>query len=418
MRGLYGEAVTPFLGLDVAICDDDDRGTLSPRRITETLMPDVVSAERPLIRFYSMDTPERDEVAYCIDGLRRADRKVARYVQEYREIMHRIRRQNGLRMDLALREKIPGNKFPPSSSGTLMHERLLNSHREVDDLTREFHEPMRGIGVDRQTAPLVIRKVDTGDTRGFIPWLDTNTNESGRRVRAYHRDFERVMDRIKRDNYRTLTNGSAIDSPDPEFLLAALSKVNRKIGTNIDTLQSNGKLNPTNSAIDRRATQLFETTATLKKDLGHMLTRMIFVTPLTLYTNNSAIDLYQTHLRLRWQLTHMIMSRRGEQPTASFRKHLSRLRAFDKNLFTDKGYLSKRYIHAKLQSLEKQHHVSRKMMIRERKFVPLKKTRVLVPGVGKAAKRMDKGGVKVRKMDKEYNAVKGLEDMVRGWMAG
>jgi hypothetical protein len=418
-----------------------DALSLNPEQKSEDMIP-----AQPLIRFYKMGTPQRDELAYCIDSLRRVDRKVARCVKEYRELMQQIRRQNGLRMDLALRQLPPPPKKPlPPTFIPLMRRMLSDSYEEVEDLVHQYQEAITAVRAQREDVPVLIRKTVTGIPRGFVSWLEDATEQSAYWVGMYQRDFEQAMARIRMDRiYRTdlsTTVLAPVGRPrsgttstttvinrltnvrlTPRRLLAGLSETVRQTQIIIDGLQDQTHFILQMAVVDLRATELSETIAALQKILSNMLTVMSFRAHMALDANNSAVDVYTLHLHLRWALTSMIMATRGrrsaQKKLARLRDTLTQLRAFDENLFTGRKNLTRSIVHGKLMASEMKRHLSRKMMIREGKYVPRDRRQVgFVAGGKKEVETVEKEGkTKVRKMVKQYEAVKQLEDIVKGWL--
>jgi hypothetical protein len=412
--------------------------------------PGNMSPEQPLIRFYKIDTPQRDELVYCIDSLRRVDRKVARCVKEYRELMHKIRRRNGLRMDLALRQppSLPKKPLPPTFI-PLMYKLLSDSFEKVEDLVHQYHEAMDAVRAQEKDIPALIRKVVSGVPRGLLSWLEDATEESAHWVGMYQRDFEQTMTRIRMDRVYKTDLGTTVLVPvgsprsgasssssssstgidrltnirlTPRRLLAGVSETVRLTQIIIDSLQDQTHLILQMAVVERRATKISETIAVLQEILSNLLTFMSFRAHMALDANNSAVDVYALHMHLRWTLTTMIMARRGrhsaQKGLARVRDTLTQLRAFDENLFTGRKNLTRSIVHRTLQAREMQRHLSRKMMIREGKYVPRERRQVGVVGRGeekrKTTEMEDK--TQVRRMDRQYEAVRQLEDMVRGWL--
>ncbi|KAJ4305693.1 hypothetical protein N0V90_001224 [Kalmusia sp. IMI 367209] len=152
--------------------------------------------QRPsrLIRYYAL---ERDELAYCVDSLRRVDRKVARFTQEYRTLMHQIRTQNSLPMDAALRK--PKRRLRRGFV-TLLEKMQQDLHNDVADLTHQYQTLMATIPEQSgRRVGLRIRKSETTPATGFMVRLANTTSQSEVLVNAFTKDIQRVPDQASRN---------------------------------------------------------------------------------------------------------------------------------------------------------------------------------------------------------------------------
>ncbi|KAJ4351642.1 uncharacterized protein N0V89_006985 [Didymosphaeria variabile] len=426
------------------IDNDHYESALELEQITKALVP-----EQPPIRFYNINTPRGDKLIYYISGLHRVRREVARYTKKYRELMYQIRRQNGLRRDFTPRELKPKRKSLFSTSNTPVRMILSDAYE---------NEAMRAIRL-KEDMPVLIRKVDTGAPRGLIPWLESASEESAHWVRTYQGDFDKAMARIRMDGIYRFGLSSTILAPinlsqgghssnstgalrltnvrlTPRRLLTGLSNAVHQTQLNIDDLQERIHLALQTFVVERRANSISDTVATFRKIISDALTIISFRAHMALDTNNSAVDVYTLHIHLRRALTTMTMSRRGRGSVALLRNKLIQLRAFRENLFTGRKNRLIRDIHGRLQVMETRHHLSKKNMIRERnlmpadkrkvdpwmkrKVYPLKITKVNASiskeGSGRLAVMRKMRPTRVRKINREYSAVRNLEELVRGWV--
>ncbi|KAL5437524.1 hypothetical protein PMIN07_005495 [Paraphaeosphaeria minitans] len=396
--------------------------------------------EQPLIRFYKLDTPPRDELAYCTDSLRRVDRKVARYVKIHRELINQIRRQNGLRTGLAVRQPKPKMKPLPLTFLPLVLKTLSDSVEEVEDPTYQYHKATAAVRRNRDDEPFLFRKVATDIPRGFVSWLESATNESAHWIGMYAKDFENVMatirmNRIYRNgledtilvprgapggvggkSYNTGTLRLMNVRLTPRRLIAGLSETTRQIQVIIDSLQDRIDLTPQRLIIAVLANKIFGITALLAKSINETLTVISLRANMALAANNSAVAVYGLHMRLRWQLTSIIMSRRGRKycgqrqgralrMLAKITRKYAQLCSFDKNLFFGSDNLTG-VMHKLLRVKEMENRLSRLKIIREGRYV----------STSTIAGKMKGAETKVRKMDAQHKAIKALENVVKGWL--
>ncbi|KAL1593347.1 hypothetical protein SLS60_010955 [Paraconiothyrium brasiliense] len=429
---------------NIFIDNDYYETALRSEQITNARVP-----EQPTIRFHKMDTSRRNELAYYIKGLRRVGREVARYVKHYRELMHQIRQQESFLRDFPLRGLKPKRKSLLTTSNSIVRKMPSDAYE---------NEAMKAIRL-REDMPVLFRKVDTGTPRGLIPWLENASSESAHWVRMYQGDFDKAMNRIRMDSIYKFGLTNAVLKPvsmfqgghsrkstgvlhltnirlTPRRLLAALSYAVHQAQVNIDDLQERIHLVLETSVVERRANSIFDTIAALRTIISDALTIISFRAHMALDTNNSAVDVYKLHMHLRRALTTMVMARRGRGSVALLRNKLIQLRAFRENLFSGRKNRSIRDIHRRLQIIEARHHLSKKNMIRERNLMPANRRKLdpwmkrkvyplkimkvhasaSMRGSGRMAVMRKLRPTRVRKIDKEYSAVRDLEELVRGWM--
>ncbi|KAF1972453.1 hypothetical protein BU23DRAFT_159032 [Bimuria novae-zelandiae CBS 107.79] len=282
------------------------------------------SAGQP-IRLYRMDMPERDEVAYYTDSVRRIDRKISLLTQEHREFMHEIRRQNKLPIGVAL-------------------ERVEPPYSEV---TEPVADPTAMETVRQQNDGVLIRRLNTDIPGGFIAWLEQATDQSDYWISIYERDFNRDLATLLS---RPLPFSRRVSILHRGNLPSALASAAYNIAVEVDTLTSAVHSILTLSVVSRRADAIATATAALASVLRSTLVAS--------HANAAASTIYFLHLRVRWTLAstlvreEYILRGRGTGDTVRLRT-LARLRAFRENLFI-RGMTtwSKRAVHAWLEVLE------------------------------------------------------------------